>query len=188
MCERRRVVGHSTHRTTEVIEVRQGQGRGLSLRPRNHVVHHRGGYLVEVVGFRVGVDAFGKQRVEHRLQRRVGHRRKHVDRRLQRSYRRNDSLTRLSRARVTRSDDGDFLTVDRLGEKRGGWRVPIEQYGRQFIRKVLHIVEVEVRNLLRPVPQEERGAGEDQWPNWVQSVFERRHDAEVASTPTEGPE
>ena len=122
-------------------------GARLSLRPRNHVVHHRRRDVVEVVGFQVGVNALGYQRIEHRLQRRVGHRCKNVDCRPQRSYRRNNFLACINCTRVTRGDDGDVLSVDGLGKKRCGWRAPIEQCGREFIGQVLHVVEVEVRDL-----------------------------------------
>jgi hypothetical protein len=103
------------------------------------------------------------------------------------SYRGDDFLACLDRSRETRGDDGDVPSVNGLGKKRRRWRAPIEQHGREFIGHGLHIVEVELRDLLEPVPREECAAGEDDRPDRVQLEFERCHDAEVPAAAAQSP-
>src|SRR4030095_11262933 len=76
----------------------------------------------------------------------------------------------------------------RLGKKRCGWRGPIKQCGRKFIRKVRHVIDVELRHLSHSVPREIYPAAEDIRPNRVQSEFEGCPHAEVSSATTESPE
>jgi hypothetical protein len=78
--------------------------------------------------------------------------------------------------------------VDRLGKKRRGWRAPVEQHGSELIGHVLHVVEIELRDLLEPVPREECAAGEDERSDRAQLEFERCDDAEVPAAATESPE
>src|SRR6185436_16543012 len=87
-----------------------------------------------------------------------------------------------------RGNGSHVLAVDRRGKKGRGWRGAVEKRGGEFIRKVLHVVEIETGDLLEPVPREERTAGKHEGSNGVKAEFKGGHDAEVSSTTAKGPE